>query len=504
MALFSYTIALAITRDSDTENRQGLPSPFQLQLLISSLEGSLLSLWSFIRYLFSRKRRGVAVVSNLWKAVSLFSITALLALLIAMTDAWLNFSVSTVQYTSRDALPSDDLARSTFTPGRGLRPAYMDLPRMAPEELNGTTTPIPTDSEWEQMAACYTTLQPIEDSPESTAESMKQSEPIEAGLELSGNASDIRNASLFLSAGYGFVVEYYTDSTMSTISNEMDVRGPTLWYAVLLQLPVTFVTYAALLEYEVVTNHTGLSGNRTVTPTVGLEGPGDTGDLFTSILSCTTVLSDVKYSSINGSVKDDTWTAMSQSASPAFVIPIGNYLKAAWAQVQQGAQDAIGNATSAEEVASTWAKTYDQVVISLGASSGMLLNLPPLSAIQSTTTQVTRIPRAPFITLVVLDLVYAIIGTYLMVAALIAVRKGNGVRDAQARLSTLAVVAESFESPALGDDARDINMLFAERRGRGESTRRVALVRRNGGGRRFKQIVVPRNYVKGTSTWNTV
>lgn len=109
MALFSYTIALAITRDSDTENRQGLPSPFQLQLLISSLDGSLLSLWRFIRYLFSRKRRGVAVVSNLWKVVSLFSTMALLAyvlcssqclgietadhrrLLIAMTDAWLNF-----------------------------------------------------------------------------------------------------------------------------------------------------------------------------------------------------------------------------------------------------------------------------------------------------------------------------------------------------------------------------------------------------------------------------
>lgn len=271
-----------------------------------------------------------------------------------------------MQYTSRNALPSDDLARSTFTPGRGLRPACMDLPRIAPEEPNGTTTPIPTDSEWEQMAACYTTLQPTEDAPESTAESMKQFEAIEyiatpegwiivpesppakmdfeattfgsstsckvvtnlceivqptrtvndtnhrggqmevpmgdfaydckgdrAGLELSGNASDIRNASLFLSAGHGFVVEYYTDSTMSTISNEMDVRGPTLWYAVLLQLPVAFVTYAALLEYEVVTNHTGLSGNRTVTPTVGLEGPGDTGDLFTSILSCTTVLSDV-------------------------------------------------------------------------------------------------------------------------------------------------------------------------------------------------------------------
>ncbi|KAL8754690.1 MAG: hypothetical protein Q9199_004165 [Rusavskia elegans] len=498
MALFSYTIALAITRDSDTENRQGLPSPFQLQLLISSLDGSLLSLWSFIRYLFGRNRRGVAVVFNLWKAVSLFSTMALLALLIAMTDAWLNFSVSTVQYTSREALASDDLARSSFTPGCGLQPACMDLPRMD----------FQTDPGLEQITACYTTP---EDAPESTAESMKQPEAIEyiatpegwiivpgsppanmdfeattfgsstscrvvtnlcdivqpvrtvndtsygggqeevlgdfaydckrdrAGLELSGNASDLRNASLFLSAGQGFVIEYYTDSTMTA-----------------------FVTNWTLLEYEVVTYPTGSSGNRSVTPKVGVLGPGGTGYLFTSILSCTTVLSDVKYSWINGSVKDDTWTAMNQSTSPAFVLLIGNsfgnVMRTAWPQLQQGAHDAMWNATSAEHVASSWAKTYDQVVISLGPTRGLLLSLPPVSVIQSTTILVTRIPRAPFITLIVLDLVYAFIGTFLMVAALIAVRKGSGVRDAQARLSTLAVVAESFESPALGDDARDVNM----------------------------------------------
>lgn len=113
------------------------------------------------------------------------------------------------------------------------------------------------------------------------------------GLELSGNFSDVGHASLFLSAGHGFVVEYYTDSTMSTISNETDVRGPTLWYAVLLQLPLEFVTNQTLLEYEVVTYPTGSSGNVSVTPKVGFVRPGDTGDLFTSILSCTTVLSDV-------------------------------------------------------------------------------------------------------------------------------------------------------------------------------------------------------------------
>ena len=81
-----------------------------------------------------------------------------------------------------------------------------------------------------------------------------------------------------------------------------------------------------------------------------------------------------------------------------------------------------------------------------------------------------------------------------MIAALIAVRKGQGVVDVQARLSTLAVVAESFESPIWSDDAKDVDMLFAERRG--EPTRRIALARRQDGGRRFKQIVIRRHYMK--------
>ncbi|KAI4251776.1 MAG: hypothetical protein L6R42_008238, partial [Xanthoria sp. 1 TBL-2021] len=575
MALFSYTVAIAITKDSDGENREGLPSPYQLQLLISSLDGSLLALWSFALYLFSGKRRGVAVISNLWKVVSFFSTIALLALLIAMTDAWLNFSVSTVQFIARDILPLDDPAYSSFKPGRGLPSACIDLPLFAPDESDGIQRALPvlTKPEEEQLEACYSFLEnkiALYNS-KSSAGNMNQNEAIDmplqkpegwllvpaatptnvdfeattfgsstdckvvtnlcdivqpvmtvndtrspeapkevpmgdfaydckrgrAGLQLAGNASDLRNSSLFPSAGHGFVVQYYTDSTKTAISNRNDERGPQFWYAVLLQVPVEDVTNPALLDYRVVTNHTGLSGNRSVAPAVGLVGPGDRGDLFTSILSCATTLSDVRYSSINGSIDIDTWTTINQSTSPASVVSIDNYLKRSWPNVQRLVQNRFSNATSPEDVASYWESIHDRTVLTLG---GMLIGLPPLSVIQSTITQVTRIPRAPFITLIVLDLVYAIIGTYLMVVALIAVRNGSGVRDAQARLSTLAVVAESFESPALGDDARDVNMLFAERRGRGESTRRVALVRRNGGGRRFKQIVVPQNYVKASST----
>lgn len=65
MALFSYTTALTMTRDSDTENRQHLPSPYQLELLISSLNGSLLAFWSFATYVLGRKGKRVTIIPQL-------------------------------------------------------------------------------------------------------------------------------------------------------------------------------------------------------------------------------------------------------------------------------------------------------------------------------------------------------------------------------------------------------------------------------------------------------
>jgi hypothetical protein len=66
--------------------------------------------------------------------------------------------------------------------------------------------------------------------------------------------------------------------------------------------------------------------------------------------------------------------------------------------------------------------------------------------------------------------------------------KGKAVRDAQARLSVDALVAEAFESPALGDDDTKVELLYAERRG--TPTRRVVLGKNIQGGRCYKPIVL--------------
>ncbi|KAL8787290.1 MAG: hypothetical protein Q9213_002281 [Squamulea squamosa] len=487
MALVSYPVALAVSIDSDKEIQRRLPSPYQLELLISALNGSLLALWSFTVYMFSNKRRRVA-------------------------------SVSTVQYVATVVVPPSDSTFETFAPGRGLWEGYLDLPSYF-ESVNDTRTDNPDGVD----TVIAPVIGPINDKPErqSSYQGVNSSEetrylsirdgwlivPAETPAHIDfeattfGNLTDLRDSTFYASDQHGFTFMYYTDANKTTISMERSLRGPTFWYAALLQVQLEFVTNQTLVDYAGTMGEAyEPKGNYTVVQSTSspLAAWGINPKSANAILSCTTTLSDVQYALTNGSVVIKTRRMMNRTASSAFIYSFRQSSDARLAHLQQGVQNTLIHANSPEDIASGWASTVDQAILSFGEFE--LISRPPLSITRSTTTQVTRIPRAPFVTLIVLDLLYATIGTCLMFSALIAVCKGRGVRDAQARLSTLAVVAESFENPAYGDDANDVDMLFAERRGRGESTRRIALVRRAGGGRRFKQLVDTKNYVKGSSS----
>jgi hypothetical protein len=124
----------------------------------------------------------------------------------------------------------------------------------------------------------------------------------------------------------------------------------------------------------------------------------------------------------------------------------------------------------------------------------VLVNQPSLSITRLSEMLVTRLPLAPFVALVAVYSVYAILGIKLTTTAILAVTMGKAVRDAQARLSVDALVAEAFESYALGDDVTKAELLYAERRGM--PTSRVALGSNGQGGRYYKklrmQIIHPR------------
>ena len=155
-------------------------------------------------------------------------------------------------------------------------------------------------------------------------------------------------------------------------------------------------------------------------------------------------------------------------------------------QLQRGFMQKASTAKTAEDLAASFASVYDQITVALPA--GVMTQRPPLNVTRRIEKLVTRVSKAPFFALKSLYCLYIVLGVHLTIIAVAAVVKGKGVRDAQARLSIEAIVAESFESPAWGDDATQIDELYVERRGK--ATKKIALSRRDGGGRRYRQIVL--------------
>lgn len=153
-------------------------------------------------------------------------------------------------------------------------------------------------------------------------------------------------------------------------------------------------------------------------------------------------------------------------------------------QLHAGLQQSFAAAESSEDLAARFATFYDQTLVSIPA--GVLLPLPVVNASRRVETPVTRVPIAPFFAVILLDLLYAAAGIVLTLSALAAAARGLGARDVQARLSLAGVMAEGFENARLGDDAVDVEELYAERRGLG--TMRVAFDRRDGGGRCYRLV----------------
>ena len=303
-----------------------------------------------------------------------------------------------------------------------------------------------------------------------------------AGLELKGNFSDVYQSSArsdeegsssntlssqIGTGNYDMRFQYYNDSAktqLSTANGPEDLGASKLYWAFVFTLDAGFISYGENGAGDWNSEGSGLFNALDL---AGLPGTGLGG-----IMSCQTQLSDVLY---NCTVPVEAEppvltivrsTPLNTTASLIFLGPlISGY---GFEQLHRGINTAAATAYRPDELASSFATAYDQTIMAMPA--GIFTLLPPVTTPTfQVMNQVSRVPRAPFLALVILDLTYAILGIALTIVALIVVAKGDGVRDAQARLNVAAVVAESFESPVLGEDARDVGELFAERRGLGQS-----------------------------------
>ena len=82
MILFSFPLAYNLARDSDHCHTLKLPSPYQLELLIRTIDGRTTVLWSWLRYICSTRDKRTKIVPALRNAIAVLIGLVLLMLVV--------------------------------------------------------------------------------------------------------------------------------------------------------------------------------------------------------------------------------------------------------------------------------------------------------------------------------------------------------------------------------------------------------------------------------------
>ena len=198
------------------------------------------------------------------------------------------------------------------------------------------------------------------------------------------------------------------------------------------------------------------------------------------VIFCSVSLYDIEYDSINNTVTRFVATASNDSVTNAWqgsnALAAGD---AATPMLQQAAGLGLFSNTS-QELADKIAIAYSRTALGIGAQ--VVRRAPALAAQERQSFLVARVQAAPLFTLVVANLLFVVFGTVLTGIAIKA-SKGD-VREVQARLSIVGLVADRFEAQRGRDGVEELVDYFEEKEG--NDSVRVAIDRSDGSGFAYK------------------
>lgn len=254
----------------------------------------------------------------------------------------------------------------------------------------------------------------------------------------------------------GWISTYFSDAAMSSNETFYGVQTP-YYYAI----GALFGTVQpASLEHE----------TQIVTPMHG-------GIAF--ILSCAITTYDIEYDSINGTVTRFVATLSNASVANVWQLPMAE-AHVAQSNLQTAALIAATTATNAQDLADQYALAYSKAALGVGAQSVQLA--PALAVQQRSSFLVTRLLTAPLFCLIAANLAFVLLGTALTYVAVST--SGGEVRDIQARLGIVGLVADRFEGDKASSSAEGVDQLFEEHQGSSSSV--VAIERTMAGGYAFR------------------
>ncbi|KAI9663649.1 MAG: hypothetical protein M1821_007139 [Bathelium mastoideum] len=198
------------------------------------------------------------------------------------------------------------------------------------------------------------------------------------------------------------------------------------------------------------------------------------------ILLCNSTVYDVSYNTVNGSITRFDTTPSNGTVTDIF--------QGAQAQSELGSYYLLQIAnlapfsSSAQEMADKLAYAFSQTFLAIVTSA---LNLDQAVEVQQRTTSlVTRIEKAPLFTLVGANLLIVLLGIVFGVIAL--VNSAGEVREVQARLSIVGLIADHFEGKKAKEGTKNLEDLFEERDG--QASGRVVIQTSDRGGYEYQSL----------------
>ena len=256
---------------------------------------------------------------------------------------------------------------------------------------------------------------------------------------------------------------YFTDSDMTSGNTGYGVPNPYYW------------GYAAI-------DGTGIqstSGSAGLIGSLPADILGLTHGGIAFVLACTITQYEIEYDSVNGTVTRFVSTLSNDSVANVWQVPptINGYHAAP--KILEATSTGIFSST-AQELADTIALAYSQAALALGAQA--VIRTPSLAVQERKSFLVSRVPAAPLFTLVAANLLFGLLGVIL---ALIAITSSGGdVREVQARLSIVGLVADRFEGQRGRDGVKEMDDYFEEKEG--HDSMRVGIDRNDGAGFAYK------------------
>ena len=180
------------------------------------------------------------------------------------------------------------------------------------------------------------------------------------------------------------------------------------------------------------------------------------------LLNCTSTAYDMTYNWVNGTVQSANITKANGTVSTSLQAPAFYNLGKPWLDTTAyGA----GAEPDGESLAESWATSYSKLV--MGLSAGFMSNRTNLLEQTRQTKLVSRIPKVPLYFLIALNVVYAILGVALAIAALASGPHTNN--DVRERLSVAGLVAYCFEGTRAQRPVEKKRQMFAEHDNAGTS-----------------------------------